>query len=70
MLCTGDTFVRENPYLVAGIVLFDTVDLHLLTLHILEPLSVTLSLINGIFIVPFKILLESMLLNLPAAKIW
>ena len=37
MLCTGDTFVRENPCLVAGIVLFDTIDLHLLTLHILEP---------------------------------
>ena len=37
MLCTGATFVKKNSCLVAGIVSFDTVGLHLLTFCILEP---------------------------------
>ena len=37
MLCTGATFVRKISCLVARIVLFDTVGLHLLTFRILEP---------------------------------
>ena len=37
MLCTGATFVKKNSCLVARIVSFDTVGLHLLTLPILEP---------------------------------
>ena len=37
MLCTGVTFVKENSCLVARIVSFDTVGLHLLTFRILEP---------------------------------
>ena len=37
MLCTGATFVRKNSCLVARIVTFDTVGLHLLTFRILEP---------------------------------
>ena len=37
MLCTGATFVKTNSYLVARIVPFDTVGLHLLTFRILEP---------------------------------
>ena len=36
MLCTGATFVKENSSLVARIVSFDTVGLHLLTFCILE----------------------------------
>ena len=37
ILCTGANFVKKNSCLVARIVLFDTVGLHLLTFHILEP---------------------------------
>ena len=37
MLCTGATFVRKNSCLVARIVTFHTVGLHLLTFRILEP---------------------------------
>ena len=37
MLFTGVTFVKTNSYLVARIVSFDTVGLHLLTFRILEP---------------------------------
>ena len=37
MLCTGATFGRKNFCLVARIVPFDTVGLHLLTFSILEP---------------------------------
>ena len=37
MLCTGTTFVKKNSCLVARIVPFDTVGLHLLTFRILEP---------------------------------
>ena len=36
MLCTGATFVKKNSCLVARIVSFDTVGLHLLTFRILE----------------------------------
>ena len=39
MLCTGATFVKKNSCLVARIVSFDTVGLHLLTFRILEPYS-------------------------------
>ena len=35
MLCTGATFVKKNSCLVARIVSFDTVGLHLLTFRIL-----------------------------------
>ena len=62
MLCTGAAFVKKNSCLVARIVSFDTVGLHLLTLCILEQYPskdialdlVTLSHINGIIIVAFK----------------
>ena len=37
MLCTGATFVKKNSCLVARIVSFDTVGLHLLIFRILEP---------------------------------
>ena len=37
MLCAGATFVKKNCCLVARIVSFDTVGLHLLTFRILEP---------------------------------
>ena len=37
MLCTGATFVKTNCCLVARMVSFDTVGLHLLTFRILEP---------------------------------
>ena len=37
MLCIGATFVQKNSCLVARIVSFDTVGLHLLTFCILEP---------------------------------
>ena len=37
VICTGATFVKKNSCLVARIVPFDTVGLHLLTFHILEP---------------------------------
>ena len=37
MLCTGATFVKKNSCLVARIVSFDTVGLHLLTFRIFEP---------------------------------
>ena len=37
MLCTGGTFVKKNSCLVARIVSFDTVGLHLLIFRILEP---------------------------------
>ena len=62
MLCTGATFVKKNSCLVARIVPFDTVGLHLLTFRILEPypskdialdLSCVIQII-GIIIVHFK----------------
>ena len=37
MLCTGATFVKKNSCLVARIVPYYTVVLHLLTFHVLEP---------------------------------
>ena len=37
MLCARATFVKKNSYLVARIVSFNTVGLHLLTFRILEP---------------------------------
>ena len=37
MLCTGATFVKKNSCLVARVVPFDTVGLHLLTFRILDP---------------------------------
>ena len=37
MLCTGATFVKKNSCLVARILSFHTVGLHLLTFLILEP---------------------------------
>ena len=37
VLCTGATFVKKNSCLVARIVPYYTVVLHLLTFHILEP---------------------------------
>ena len=37
MLCTGATFVKKKSCLVARVVPFNTVGLHLLTFHILEP---------------------------------
>ena len=36
MLCTGAAFVKWNSCLVARIVSFETLGLHLLTFHILE----------------------------------
>ena len=36
ILCTAATFVREKSFLVARIVSFDTVGLHLPTFRILE----------------------------------
>ena len=38
-LCTGATFVKKNSCLVARIVSFDIVGLHLFTFRILEPYS-------------------------------
>ena len=37
MLCTGGTFVKKNSCLVARIVPYYTVVLHLLNFHVLEP---------------------------------
>ena len=37
MLCTGATFVKKKFCLVAGIISFDTAELHLVTFRILEP---------------------------------
>ena len=37
ILCTGATLIKKNSCFVARIVPFDTVGLHLLTFHILEP---------------------------------
>ena len=37
MLCTGAIFVKKNSCLVARIVPYDTVGLHLLTFRIIEP---------------------------------
>ena len=39
MLCTEANFAKKNSCLVARIVLYYTVGLHLLTSHILEPCS-------------------------------
>ena len=39
MLCTGATFANKNSFLVARIVPFDVVGLHLFTFPILEPYS-------------------------------
>ena len=72
MLCTGATFVRKNSCLVARIVTFDAVGLHLLTFRILEPYpskDITLSHINGIIIVHFKSYLNQYFEIFPAAKI-
>ena len=64
--CTGATFVKKNSCLVAGIVRFDTVGLHLLTFRILEPFpskDIAFDLshvikINGIIIVHFTFYLN------------
>ena len=64
--CTGATFVKKNSCLVAGIVPFDTVGLHLLTFGILEPFpskDTALDLshvikINGIITVRFTFYLN------------
>ena len=37
MLSTGASFVKKISYLVARVVTFNTVGLHLFTFHILEP---------------------------------
>ena len=37
LIFTGATFAKKNFCLVARIISFDTVDLHLLTFRILEP---------------------------------
>ena len=37
MFCMGAIFVKKNSCLVARVVPFDTVGLHLLTFRILEP---------------------------------
>ena len=60
MLCTGATFVKINSCLVPKIVSFDTAGLHLPTFRILDTthpkilslISVTLSHINDVNIVP------------------
>ena len=60
ILCTGATFVRRNSCLVARIVSFETSGVHLLTFRIVEPkppkilhlISVSLSHINNVIIVP------------------
>ena len=65
MLCTGATFAKKNSCVIARIVSFDTVGLHLLTFSIPEPsppkifhlISVDLSHISGIIIVLFYIVL-------------
>ena len=69
MLCTGASFVKKNSRLVARIVLFDTAGLHLLTRHSrpkrLSLISVALSHINDVIIVPFNyVLFESLLITL------
>ena len=74
MLCTGATFVKKNSCLVARIVPYYTAVLHLLTFQVLEPqpskdIALGLSHINGVIIVHFIVLFESMLLGFPAAKI-
>ena len=62
MPCTRATFVKKNSCLVARIVTFDTAGLHLLVFRILSLISVMLSHINGVIIVPSnKILFGSML---------
>ena len=55
MLCTGATFVKKNSCLVAKIVSFDIAGLHLTASarpKILSLISVTLSHINDVIIVP------------------
>ena len=37
MLCTGATFVKKNSGVIARLVLYYTVVLHLLTFYVLEP---------------------------------
>ena len=37
MLCKGATFIKNNSYLAARIISFDTAGLHLFTVRILEP---------------------------------
>ena len=62
MLCTGTNFERKSACLVARIVPFDILGLHLFTFRILEPYSPkdialdlsTLSHINEIIKVHFK----------------
>ena len=61
ILCTGATFVKKISCLVAGIVLFNTAGLHLLTFRILESYpskDIELDLshfhINDVVIVPSK----------------
>ena len=66
MFCMGPTFVKKSSCLVARIVPFDTVGLHLLTFRILEPhpsKDIALDLshviqINSIIIVHFKFYLN------------
>ena len=70
MLCTGATCAKKNSCLVARIVSFDTVGIHLYTFRILEQYPSTFH-INGIIVVPLFVVLlfESMPLGFPAAKI-
>ena len=71
MLCTGATFVKKNSCLVARIVSFDTVGLHLLTFRILEPYPSKdiLTLMILLYRIYIALLFESMLQSFPAAKI-
>ena len=69
MLCTGATLVKKNSSLVARIVPFDTVGMHLFAFRILEPYpskDIALDLshvikINDIIIVHFKSYLNQLL---------
>ena len=58
MLCTGATFVKKNSCLVARIVSFDTVGLHLFTFCILESYSSKdILTIMVIFYYPLRLIL-------------
>ena len=56
-LCRGATFIKENSCLVARIVSFDTVDLHLSSTYFPYSTAVRVQRyahINDIIIAPFK----------------
>ena len=77
MFCIGATFVKKNSCLVAGIVPFDTVGLHLLTFRIYEPYpseDIAFDLSHVISHLwhdysTLQVLFESMLVSFPTAKI-